>query len=57
MDDNEDKQPSRSVNLKRYLLTLIVIWTLGVAFSLGWNSLSTETVHHGYCPDKRPHHL
>jgi len=37
MDDNEDKQPSRSVNLKRYLLTLIVIWTLGVAFSLGWN--------------------
>lgn len=37
MDDSKDKQPSRSMNLKRYLLALIVIWTLGVAFSLGLN--------------------
>lgn len=37
MEDNNDKQPSWWVNLSRYLLALIVIWTLGVAFSLGWN--------------------
>jgi len=35
MDDNEDKQQSRSADLRRYLLALIVIWTVGVAASLG----------------------
>ncbi len=37
MDDNEDKRQSWSDDLKRYLLTLIIIWTLGVAVSLGLN--------------------
>ena len=37
MDDNGDKQQSWSADLRRYLLALIVIWTVGVAASLGWN--------------------
>jgi len=42
MEDNDDKQQSWSANLSRYLLAMIVIWTGGVALSLGLNIYQTK---------------
>ncbi len=37
MEDHDEKQPFRQINLKRYVLALILFWTAAVAVSLGWN--------------------
>ena len=42
MEDSDDKQQSWSANLSRYLLAMIVIWTGGVALSLGLNIYQTK---------------
>ncbi len=36
-DDHKDEQSPRPIHLRRYVLALILLWTTGVAVSLGWN--------------------
>lgn len=35
--ENGDKTKSRLIDVNRYVLTLVAIWTAGIIVSLGWN--------------------